>query len=278
MERVWYLLRNRRCEGPFELEDLNVQAQQGQLSPDDYVIEEQSFSQGQMIYRRAAEILPREAFSLALSVPEAQAPRSILPGTRPAGSSSSGSYRPVEVSRPHFQESVSPLKDLLGRLSFGNVAGFCAVVLGASWFFETQNPTQESREPAEYVERSANQESPRALVRQSKRPRESSEAPTEKLLPSERPTRSEMAQGRSGSRVKLKEQLNDRGLASEGEPPERVDPASGDGTSQFPEQRPTIEGEEPQPLFEEEAYIEGGEDPEALIEPASIDVPEGEAY
>ena len=277
MERVWYLLRNRRYEGPFELEDLNVQAQQGQLSPDDYVIEEQSFSRGQMSYRRAAEILPREAFSLVLSVPEAQAPRPSSPQAKP--SVSTESYRSVEVSRPHFQESVSPLKDMLGRLSFGNVAGFCAVVLGATWFFETQNPAQESREPAEYVERSVKKESPREVARQSTRTRESSEPPVEKLLPSERPTRNELAgQGRSGSRVKLKQQMNDRGLASEGEPPERVDPTNIEGNSQFPEQRPTIEGEEPQPLFEEEAYIEGGEEPEALIEPATVDVPEGEAY
>lgn len=277
MERVWYLLRNRRYEGPFELEDLNVQAQQGQLSPDDYVIEEQNFSRGQMIYRRAAEILPREAFSLLLSVPESQAPRPVISDPKPQASSDS--YRPTEISRPHYQESVSPLRDMISGLSFGNVAGFCAVVLGATWFFETQNPTTESREPAEYVERSVQEPAPREVVRRTSRPSESVEAPVEKLLPSERPTRNELAgQGRTGSRVKLKEQLNDRGLASEGEPPERVDPANIDVNSQFPEQRPTLEGEEPQPLFEEEAYIEGGEDPGALIEPAVVDVPEGEAY
>ena len=278
MERVWYLLRNRRYEGPFELEDLNVQAQQGQLSPDDYVIEEESFSRGQMSYRRAAEILPREAFSLALSVPEGPAPKSLPVENK--RSMAPEPQRSFEVSRPRHEEQVSPLRDMVGRLSFGNVVGFCAVVLGATWFFENQNPTRESREPAEFVERSVQQESPRELVRKTTNPREANEAPPEKLLPSERPTRNQVAgdaKGRGGARGKLGDRLNERGLASEGEVPERVDPGTIEGNPDFPEQRPTIEGEEPQPLFEEESYIEGGDEGDS-IEPATVDVPEGEAY
>lgn len=283
---MWYLLKNHRYEGPFELEDLNVRAQQGQLSPDDYVIDETNFNKGQMVYRRAAEILAREVFALSLSVPEAGDIRptasAVLPrpDTAPSAQLAHESYRPASVSRTTFQESVSPLRDLISSMSFANVAVPCLVVLSAVWVFQN-GENSATRQPAEIADQEIKPQVTREIVRDESRNRRDA-APVERLMPSERPS-SRIVERKAPPpegpvSEKLQERLSERSLASETAPEvERVDPRDIDASPGFPEERPqTLEGEEAPPPFEDEGFPQG--DGDTLIDPAVLDVPEGEAY
>ncbi|MEO5668124.1 MAG: DUF4339 domain-containing protein [Bdellovibrionota bacterium] len=288
MQRVWYLLRNRRYEGPFELEDLNVRAQQGQLSPDDYVVEGKNFDKGQTVYQRAAEILPRDAFSLSLSVPELTeaklpplaAESSAVEGRRDSHSSTHESVRPLGASSSrNFEESVSPLRDLISRVSFANLVIPCLVVLSAVWFFDRQSSSAAvERQPAnEAPEVAGKKQVTREFVRHDAS--EETAAPIEKLRPSERPSErpSGVASRDAPAAVqqKLNERLSDRGLASEGAPvPERIDPQNGESNGAAVERGPnSIVSEDPPPPFENEAFSD-----DQPMEPAPVDSPEGEAY
>jgi hypothetical protein len=298
VETVWYLLRNRRYEGPFELADLHVRAQRGQLSPDDYVIEEKNFDKGQMIYRRAAEILPRDAFSLVLSVPEvSEAEVASAAAENQRESAEPESYRPAQISNRGYEESVSPLRDGLSRLSFANMMGFCVVVIAAAWLFQTQNPSDEKRRPAEVAEASEGASGKRQVTREvvtrDAEAERNLNAPIEKLRPTERPSGADLVNRGApatprASRApadRLHDAQNDRGLASEPQDsPERLDtnalePAApmyqgGDAPPEI------IESDDPPPPFENDnPPSEGdGEHGESFEAQGNVPNEGGEAY
>lgn len=285
----WYLLKNRRYEGPFELEDLNLRAEKGQLSPDDYLIEEKNFSKGQMVYRRAAEVVARDCFSVTLSVPEvSEAKPAVHSGEsrRESNPSSGENFRPAQISNRSFQEDVSPLRDGISRLSFGNAMAFCGVVLAATWLFNTQNTTPDNRQPAEFAEQRIKQQPTREVATRENSAQESDRAPIQKLRPTERPTRVAEQPSRATTPAgdRINDRINERGLASENPSsgPERIDPeSSSEAGPDYSEQRPILDGEEPPLPFEDagssEVDVPEGSHPDGLMEPA-LEIPEGEAY
>lgn len=53
----WYVLRQRRHEGPFSLGELNEQFNSGRLARADYLLSDQDFEKGNLAYKKASEIL-----------------------------------------------------------------------------------------------------------------------------------------------------------------------------------------------------------------------------
>jgi hypothetical protein len=201
VKKLWYLLRNRRYEGPFHLDDLNIKAQQGLLSPDDYLIDEENFTKGQMTYKKASELLQSHCFTRVLTAPEAlhvtksqtqeveTQVESYESGR--AQESYKSSSKLSSVSNVSFQEGVSSFREWLSRLSFANVVTTFIVVLGAFWLFENNNNSGIDRQPAdEAVETSVTQKRTvkREVVQRDYRNSPTRrEEPVKRLMPTERP-------------------------------------------------------------------------------------------
>jgi hypothetical protein len=296
VEQVWYLLKNRRCEGPFGLDDLKVQAQKGLLAPDDYVIGETNFIKGQMLYRRAAEILPRDSFRLSLSVPEAREVRGpARPDFDPEDPKNISHPNRVPTSpRIDLNENHSVFGEWFGQLNFANIAAFCLVVLGATWFFEVQQSERGRRQPAEYSGGTKLKSVPEVVRREVPAVRPA--PPVEKLVPSERPTREVARPDRPRQRVVtprvLNERLNERGLASENRTRRRRPqpaPSESDYNAGYPEERPLNENEDGEPLpfdrtpdFYDSQYQDANDgyeaDPEMQLVPEAEDLYPEDVY
>jgi hypothetical protein len=179
------------------VEDLNVRAQQGLLSPDDYLITEEEFTKGQMNYKRASDLLHRDCFTQRLSVPEITIAQKTIqqnveskPEVYETGQAKD-SYKTGKISKPNFEESVSPFSEWLSQINFANAATSCVIILAAVWFFDANNnKSQLERQPADVTSSGALQKKnvEREIIKQDYR-----KAPTientrvEKLMPSERP-------------------------------------------------------------------------------------------
>lgn len=191
MKKNWYLLKSKRYEGPFQLEDLNVRAQQGLISPDDYLISEEDFTKGQMVYKKASQLLPRECFVVKLSVPTL--PQIHMPTSSTREIQVRETYKTSSVVQPSLEESISPVKEWFEKISFANAATTCVVVLAAFWFFDASQNQQASRQPAEALVQDSKikRNVQREIVQKDYRNKDSEEESPrpQKLMPTERPKR-----------------------------------------------------------------------------------------
>jgi hypothetical protein len=293
VKKIWYLLKNRRYEGPFDLADLNVRAQQGEVSQDDYVVEEANFEKGQMIYQKVSELLPKSAFKHVLSAPEINVTKTPTQATqnietvRPTAQSSQSL---TSQSSHRHQESVSAFSEWFSNLRFGPVVGFGVVVLAATWFFDRNNSIPVARQPARYMDSRSDapaqkQQVQREIVRTPVAPTPAREENrVERLMPSERPRAVvgrperpqalpqtlEAAPARSRQGVGI-DNRRERGLASESDFGSNEFNAD-DGVDDFQDRFDSRDLEAP------EITIDPYYDDDGMAEPAIIDVIEDDYY
>lgn len=287
------------------MDDLNVKAQQGLLSPDDYIIDEESFTKGHMTYKKASELLPRDCFAMTLSAPEATQPAKSKTQeieTQIENYETGRAQESYKSSSSSQQESVSAFSEWMSNLSFANVATTCVVVLAAFWFFENNNQKVPARQPADVSsEQAASQKKTveREIVKRDYRAAPEREVKrVEKLMPTERPR--SVVSGRPAvkgsaeaptrqqpqvARDELRREENvvqeqERGIASEGYD-ERGNPMDQRATEENYDSQldsgpvDVVQDDYPPPPQggEDDVY---GSDP--IVEPEVIDVPEDDYY
>ena len=144
----WYILRNHRVEGPHKIEDLKAMAAVGQISPDDYLIDEANYRLGKMVYQKMMSQLDISDFKNGLAVPEGVSERSSgIKATASENSQSSVSSIPSVGSSSSHQdhEVVSSFESSTSGMSFGKVASFCVAVIVGMWGYDNFVATDGSR-------------------------------------------------------------------------------------------------------------------------------------